>query len=166
MDQGNYYLKRRDNLARDLITARQCFRQAYGILESIAPSDLRALVRVYYGLMNVEMDLGYYRDLGLEKRESHLRSAEDYGNMALETARKLADAGTLAKVTLERAVLKGRRAEFEAKRGTGLLEVRRLRDEAIQDLARALQEVQEANPANVGESFAWAKYWRDRLKRL
>jgi hypothetical protein len=116
--------------------------------------------------MNAEMDLSYDRDLSLDKRASHLRNAEDYGSKAFELARKLANAGILAKVTLEQAILKGRRAEFEAKRGADLVEVRRLRDEAIQALSGALLEVQETNPANVSESSTWAEYWRDRLKRL
>jgi hypothetical protein len=102
------------------VTARQYFIQARDILESVNPSDSAAFFRVYYRLMNVELDMSHNRELSLERKESHLRKAEEYGDMAFEKARQSPNAGDLAQAKLEQAVLKVRRTEIEARRGNNL----------------------------------------------
>ena len=113
--------------------------------------------------MNVEMDMSYNRELSLEERGSHLHKAEDFGGEALAFARRSPNAGDVAQVKLQQAVVKGRRAEFEVKRGVSPQEIRRLKDEALRDISGALRELQESNRSNFNENQVWAKQWSNRL---
>lgn len=133
------------------------------LLESSSLENAAAFVRVYYGLMNVEMDMSYNRELSLEERGSHLQKAEDFGSEALAFARKSPNAGDVAQVKLEQAVVKGRRAEFEVKRGVSSQEIRRMKNDALRDISGALRELQESNRSNFNENLIWAEQWRDRL---
>jgi len=123
-------------------------------------------MQVYYGLMTVETDMNYDRELSLEERRKHLQRAEYYAGLAFDQARTSSKALDLAKVKFEQAILKGRRAEFESKTGTDLWEVRRLRDEALRAISGALQDLENSNYDSINEKSACAQHWYNRLKGL
>src|SRR6266480_1001380 len=150
MNQGIYFLNLRSK-SQDLETARQYFLQARDILESVNPSDSAAFVPVYYRLANAELDMSFCKGLSLVEKELHLQKAEEYGGIALEKAIQSSNAENLVKMKLEKAFLKARRAEIEAKMGSDAQDVHRLKDETLRAIMGSLQELKDANCFNYQE---------------
>jgi len=166
MQQGNDFLDRRPLRNQDLVTARRYFLQACDILKSVNPSDSTAFVEVYYGLTNVELDMSFKTGLSLEEMELHLRTAEEYGDMAFEKARLSPYADNLAKIKFEQALLKARRVLIEAGKGSNTGEINRLGDKVQRAISGSLQELRDANCSTYQMFLDLAEDWQELLDGL
>jgi hypothetical protein len=167
MEQGHMYSKlRKGDFTQNLRTAEQHFLQARDILESVDASDYMAFVQVYRGLSQIELNLTFCSALSLQERTSHLEQAERYTALAFDKARLADEAGDLATVRLDQAILKGRRAQLGAGRRTDPREVSRLRDEALQGIADVERELKCSSHHYAENNRNWAKHWRDQLLKL
>lgn len=165
MNQGLFFSNRRKS-HDDTVTAGKYFLRARNILESVNPSDFASLVEVYCRLASAELFMSCTPWLGLGEKESHLRKAEIYGDIAFEKARLSEDPGNLARTRLEKAFLKARGAEIEAKKRGNTQEMRRLEEEARQAISDSLQELNDANYPFWHEYSYAARHWQGRLVRL
>lgn len=164
IEQGTHFLKQRDNnLEQNLVTARTYFALARGVLLKSTNPDPESFTQTYYQLMNVEMEMSYKKQMSAEEKMSHLQAAEFYGSEASSWARSGGSVGSLAQVALQQAVLKGRRAEVDARRGMSSEEVRRQKDEAIAGITAALKELQYSKRPSLEETTVKAMNWRNRF---
>jgi hypothetical protein len=167
MEQGHMFSKLRSgDFTQNLRTAEQHFLQARDMLESVNPSDYAAFLKVYRGLAQIEINLTFCSVLSLQERTSHLEQAEGYTALAFDMARSAREAGDLATVRLDQAVLKGRRAQLGAQRGTDPREISRLRDEALQGIADVERELKGSSHHYAENNRKWANYWRDKFVKL
>lgn len=165
MEQGKRLLKERGrNVEQNLVTAREHFKLAEDVLLPANNRDPESFTQLYYRIMTVEMEMSYNRGISSEEKMSHLQNAEVYGDKALSWARRGGSRGDIAEVMLQQAVLKGRRAEVDARLGMNPQEVRKQKEEAISEITEALQELQCCERANLGNTTKWAKNWQDRFQ--
>lgn len=164
MELGTHFLKQRgQDVEQNLVTARTYFALARAVLLKSSNPDPERSTQTYYQLMNVEMEMSYSPRLTAQDKMLHLQAAHFYGVEASSCARSGGSVGGVAQVMLQQAVLKGRRAEVDARLGMSPQEVRRQKDEAISEIAGALQELQHSKRPNLEETTVWAMNWRNRF---
>jgi len=162
-EQGRMFSRQRDrNFAKNLITASQCFKRALALLP--ADADRSDIASTHYQLMGVEFEMAFHRDMAPQEKLSHLRTAEQHGWDASNNARQSTNSGLLAQVQLYMAVIKGRSAEINERLGVGALEIRRQKDDALSEIAIAIEKVRELRPARLQESDSFAETWNKRLR--
>jgi len=162
-DQGKMFSRQRDrNFAKNLITASQCFKRALALLP--ADADRSDFASTHYQLMGVEFEMAFHRDMAPQEKLSHLRTAEQHGWDASNNARQSTNSGLLAQVQLYMAVIKGRSAEINERLGVGAQEIRRQKDDALSEIAIAIEKVRELRPARLQESDSFAETWNKRLR--
>ena len=165
MEQGIRLLKQRgENIEQDLVTARTHFAVARGLLLVSRVPDPESLTQVCYQLMNVEMELSYNKKMSAEEKMSHVQAANSYGAEASSWACSGGSESDLAQVMLQQAVVKGRKAEVDAKLGMSSQEVRRQKDEAILEMKEALLKLKHFERPSLQETTVRAMNWRNRLQ--
>lgn len=172
MNKGDFYLKRKlpETYVRDLQSALFYFSRALHYLtdSTQGPNQKRllGLTRVYFKLMDTETHMSYSHNISVEERARHLHEAQRYGTIALEKAREMGDKGREAQIAFQMACVKGREVELDAKMGLAVQKVLRKRDETLQAITAALDELRSLNRPNIEESELLAEHWRNRLRSL
>jgi len=166
MQQGNYYLRREDrnDLPQDIAKAHLHFSQALGYLRFLSDADHEDYTDVYKKLMNVEERMSYIRRFSLTERVRHLEEAMKYSSLAIDNAVPLGKVGRLAQLEFEQACLKAREVELDAQKGIEVQKVYRKRDEVLQSIDRALDELRSSEPSKRDEAERWARNCRHRLE--
>ena len=164
IEHGERLMERRsESIAEDLVTALNYFRQARKkIIQAGNPDPVQNL-RVNFRLMTTEMDITHDRNLSIEDRIAHHRSAKDYGVIASRLASTSPRPGADAQVKLEQAFLKGRKAELEDKRGADGKEIQRVKEEALKDMKAAMQRLSETNLSKFKAYETRVTKWQKRL---
>ena len=113
--------------------------------------------------MGVEFEMAFHRDMTQQEKLSHLSAAEQHGWDASYDARQSTNSGLLAQIQLYMAIIKGRSAEINERLGVGAQETRKKKDDALSEIAIAVEKVRELCPANLKESTDFAETWTKRL---
>ena len=139
------------------------------------------LAAVRYQMMDVSFNLSFHKPLSAEEKSLHLTVAEQYGQEAIQEARRSSTGSTAAtafsslsptdpqvfraQTTLYLAIIRGRRAELLPRLSppTPLPVVSQQKGTALADINTAIATLRSLNPGNLTESETFAQVWRDRL---
>ena len=114
--------------------------------------------------MKAARKMTHKKELSLQDRLLYLQKADRVGVEALGLAQAMTIAGTVARVRLEQAFLKGWRGERRAKaEGQDPQLTRNMKDEAIIDIKQAMRQLQLSNGQQHQENLEQAEGWLSRL---
>ena len=108
--------------------------------------------------------MSYNRRLTLAEMETHLEAAAKWGAAAKMASLLSHDAGVLAQIQFEEAILAARKTELRAKRGASAEDVRQMKDEATVIISRTLQQLQKSNIQRFEANQPRATFWKNRLR--
>ena len=168
LNQGEQHFResRHERIAENLITALSYFLKADTILRKLGIDDPSLDLKVYFRLMTVEADLSHNRHWKIEERIKHIRGADKYGAKARTLALDCKQRIAVVQVQLEQAFVKGRKAELEAQRGGGVVdlgEIQRVKEEARHGMKLAMQELRELDGCKYSSYLDRASRWEKRL---
>ena len=154
MDEGQALMSQ-----QDLRGAQEHFaRILAGLREQ--PGEHGQVLRVYRALTIVELTMSFGK-ITFEEKQRRLQTAIFYNDRACLVGRNHAtDRGELAIAKLQRAVVHGRRAQLEAKRGKSVDEVaQNWKAKTLGNISSALDELRRSNQEGFEDNQRWAHAW-------
>ena len=131
----------------------------------VESKDLRSSLRrlIYWGLMAVEKELGCYKGLETAEKMEHINKAQRYCIEVEKIVSQSSDASFEAQVSLERYILKGRKAVLDFRVIEDVDKLKRLKSEAKSGIDASLRKLHEVDPKSYDEVSEAAMWWRENF---
>lgn len=162
--EGEYYFRQTNkNDPKNLKAANQNFTRAYRLMKKSSNPNPAALVEILLEMVQVRTKMSYQRCLSPQDKMTYVSEARVSGERARTYALSSSVIGHLALVKLHQAILLGREAEVDEKLGTTAVEVRRKKDQALQEISTSLGALLDSGQRDTDRYQKWADDWRVRL---
>ena len=131
----------------------------------VESKDLQSSLRrlIYWGLMAVEKEMGCYKGLETAEMMEHVNKAQGYCIEVEKILLQSSDASFDAQVSLERYIIKGRKAVLDSRVTEDVDKLKRSKSEAKSGIDASLGKLQEVDPKSYDEFFKTAMWWRENF---
>ena len=160
VDRANALLESQPRSRKNLEAALQILSKREVESKNLQPS-LRQLI--YWGLMAVEKELSCYKGFETADKIEHINKAQRYCIEVEKNVSQSSDASLGAQASLERYILKGRKAELDFRVTKDVDKLKRSQSEAVSGIDASLRKLQEVDPKSYDEFFKAAMVWRERF---
>ena len=148
---------------KDFYHALDLLERARTKLSRCGHNDSEMSLKVYFRLMTVGMDITHDKKLDNEGKRRHIYMAEEYGVEAENSALRTLRGDARAQVKLERAFVRGRKAELEVSSGISERDLTDIKAGALRDMRDAMDELNVSNPGKSAKYQSRVKAWQERL---
>ena len=134
-------------------------------MSQISNIEPRSTLDILFNLAIISKDQSFEKKIDPGTKMKHVAMAEQYCDEALAFAAKSTLVSEVERIRLEQAILFGRRAEIESKRGKGIEVVDSMKREAIDKIEKAFRRLGEVDRAKYRENELLVSGWITRLKK-